>query len=162
MVEIRDGSQLEEALSEPPDALVTALSELDGDILVLGAGGKMGPTLTRMARRAADAAGSKRRVIAVSRFTDPTVRSRLEAAGVSTISCDLLDEAALGKLPDAPNVVYMAGMKFGTTGNEPLTWAQNAYLPGLALRRYRGNRLVVFSSGNVYGLTPVARGGSVE
>ncbi len=162
MQEMRSVDQLEDALSEPTGPLVQSLSELDGDILVLGAGGKMGPTLARMASRALHAAGLKRRVLAVSRFTDSAARSRLEAAGVQTIACDLLDEAALRALPDAPNVIYMAGMKFGTTGNEPMTWAQNAYLPGVVVRRYRGSRMVVFSSGNVYGLTPVARGGSVE
>ena len=160
--EIRSVQELEDRLSEPTAGVIRALGGLEGDLVVLGAGGKMGPSLSRMARRASDAAGVKRRVIAVSRFSNAAVAAALEENGVEPLSCDLLDEEAVARLPEAPNVVYMAGMKFGTTGNEPMTWALNAFLPGVACRRYRTSRFVVFSSGNVYGLAPVSSGGSRE
>jgi nucleoside-diphosphate-sugar epimerase len=153
---------LEELLSRPTDAAVAALGRLDGDVLVLGAGGKMGPTLARMAVRASEAAGVRRRVIGAARFTDPRAREALERAGVETVRCDLLNPAELAALPDAPNVVYMPAMKFGATGNEPLTWAMNTFLAGECARRFRASRVVAFSTGNVYGLTPVACGGSRE
>ena len=159
---ITDIDALEDALSEPTPGVVESLGRLKGDIVVLGAGGKMGPSLARMARRASDAAGVSRRVIAVSRFSNAEAAERLEAEGVETIACNLLDEAGLAGLPAAPNVVYMAGMKFGATGNEPLTWVQNAFLPGLVCRKYRQSRIAAFSSGNVYGLAPVSAGGSRE
>jgi len=153
---------LEDALSEPTPGVIESLGRLEGDIVILGAGGKMGPSLACMARRASDAAGAKRRVIAVSRFANGETVKRLTAAGVETMACDLLDEAGLAALPDAPNVVYMAGMKFGSTGNEPLTWVQNTFLPGLVCRKYRHSRIAAFSSGNVYGLVPISAGGSRE
>ncbi len=162
MERISGVEQLEDLLSEPTPGLVESFRGLPGDILVLGAGGKMGPSLARMARRAADEAGGTREVFAVSRFSNPDVVSHLRAAGVQVISCDLMDEAQVSSLPAAPNVVYMAGMKFGTTGNEPLTWALNTFLPGLVCRRYRTSRIVAFSSGNVYGLAPAGSGGSRE
>ncbi|MEJ5297899.1 MAG: NAD(P)-dependent oxidoreductase [Armatimonadota bacterium] len=159
---IEDTHQLEEMLSRPDDALVECFRRLKGDILVLGAGGKMGPTLARMARRASDAAGSARRVMAASRFSQPEARRSLEEYGVEAIPCDLLDRRQVQDLPDAENVVFMAGMKFGTTGNEALTWAMNTLLPALVCERFPDARFCVFSTGNVYGLTPVAGGGSRE
>ncbi|MBI3876976.1 MAG: NAD-dependent epimerase/dehydratase family protein [Verrucomicrobia bacterium] len=135
---------------------------LKSDLLLLGVAGKMGPTLARMAKRASDAAGVKRRVIGVSRFSNAAEAEKLRAVGVETIQCDLLDEAAVNKLPDVPNVLFMAGMKFGATGNESLTWAMNVHVPSLVCRRFAHSRIVAFSTGNVYGLTPVARAGSVE
>lgn len=161
-VAIRDVAHLEDLLSEPSDAAIDAMRLADGDVIVLGVAGKMGPTLARMARRAMDAAGRSHRVIGVSRFSSPDQQHALEAAGVETIRCDLLDESAVARLPDAPHVIFMAGRKFGSTGNEPLTWAMNAHLPALVCARYRRSRLVVFSTGNVYGLTPHGRGGSRE
>jgi nucleoside-diphosphate-sugar epimerase len=149
-------------LSEPTGYVVEALSRLDGDLVVLGAAGKMGPTLARMARRAFDAAGARRRVIGVARFSSGDVAGRLHAHGVETVRCDLLDRDQVDRLPDAANVVAMAGMKFGATGQEALTWAMNAHLTGTVALRYRQSRIVAFSTGNVYGLTPVALGGSVE
>jgi nucleoside-diphosphate-sugar epimerase len=115
-----------------------------------------------MARRAMDAAGRRHRVIGVSRFSSPDQQRALEAVGVETIRCDLLDESALARLPDAPHVVFMAGRKFGSAGNEPLTWAMNAHLPALVCARYRHSRIVAFSTGNVYGLTRHGRAGSRE
>ncbi len=151
--------ELEETLSRPPPGVVQDLARLEGDIVVLGAGGKMGPTLARMARRALD---GRRDVVAVARFSDPRARESLERAGVRTLACDLLDRAQVARLPDAAAVVFMAGMKFGSTGAEALTWATNAYLPGLAAERYPRARTVVFSTGNVYPLVPVSGGGATE
>ncbi|HXT27189.1 MAG TPA: NAD-dependent epimerase/dehydratase family protein [Candidatus Eisenbacteria bacterium] len=159
---IRDESQLEELLSQPTEALVRTMETLAGDIVVLGVAGKMGPTLARMAKRASDAAGAKRRVIGVSRFSSAVLQRRLEDQGIETIRCDLLDRDALASLPDAKNVVYMAGMKFGSAGQEWRTWAMNTFLPGLTADRYRCSRIAVFSTGNVYGLSQVSRGGSLE
>ncbi len=157
-----DAEALEERLSRPTAGVVEAVRRLDGDWVVLGVAGKMGPTLARMAKRASDEAGGKRRVFGVSRFSDSAARQRLEDAGVETLRGDLLDEAFVAGLPDAANVVYMAGMKFGTRGNESLTWAMNTLLPAAVCRRYRGGRIAAFSTGNVYGLTPVTSGGSRE
>jgi dTDP-4-dehydrorhamnose reductase len=159
---IPDVATLENLLSEPSEALIRSFGSLDGDILVLGVGGKMGPTLATMAKRASAATGSNRRVIGVARFTSATLQQKLQASGVETIRCDLLDRNALASLPDAANVIYMAGMKFGSTGNESLTWAMNSYLPGLVSERFANSRIVAFSTGNVYGLSPVSQRGSRE
>ncbi len=159
---IRDVDHLEDLLSEPTEGVVETLRRLDGDLLILGASGKMGPTLARMARRALDAAGSTREVIAVARFSDLGAEDRLREFGIRTIRCDLLDDEQLARLPDSPNVMVMTGMKFGTSGREGLTWAINTFLPGLICRRFRRSRIVAFSTGNVYGPTPVSRGGSRE
>ena len=159
---IRDVEQLEELLSEPSAAAIDAMRRIAGDVIVLGVAGKMGPTLARMVRRAIDAAGSAGRVIGVSRFSSSEQQRALERHGVETIRCDLLDESSLAALPDAPNVIYMAGRKFGSTGDESYTWAMNTYLPALVCRRYASSRIVAFSTGNVYGLTPKGRGGSRE
>jgi len=159
---IQDVNELEELLSEPTDGTIRALTALDGDILILGVGGKMGPTLARMAKRASDIAGVKRRVIGVSRFSSAALEQQLHAWDIATVRCDLLDRKSLVALPNAPNIVYMAGMKFGSTGQEPLTWAMNSFLPGLVSERYRDSRIAAFSTGNVYGLSPVSNGGSRE
>ncbi|MDQ3627225.1 MAG: NAD-dependent epimerase/dehydratase family protein [Actinomycetota bacterium] len=155
---------LDDLLSTPDAALVADLAAVDGDIVIIGAGGKMGPTLSRMAKRAAARAGSARKVIAVSRFggADNSQRQLLLDAGVETLSLDLLDPRAVERLPDAPNVIYMLGRKFGTTGAEPLTWAVNTYLPGVVASRYAGARIVAFSTGNVYPLTKVGAGAPDE
>jgi nucleoside-diphosphate-sugar epimerase len=157
---IRDIEDLEDRLSAPTESLVRAFRSFDGDIGVLGVGGKMGPTLARMAVRASQSAGSKRRVFGISRFSSGELESRLNAWGVQTIRCDLLNRADLSKLPEFPNIVYMAGMKFGSSGNEALTWAMNSFLPGLVSEKYASSRIVAFSTGNVYGLSSVSRGGS--
>lgn len=153
---------LEELLSRPTPGLVRAMAELEGDLLVLGAAGKMGPTLCRMACRAADEDGKPRRVIAVSRFSNPDERRKFDAHGIETLAGDLLDDAFLRGLPDAPNVIFMAGMKFGATGNEPLTWQMNTVLPALVSKRFAASRIAAFSTGNVYGLVRLDSGGSVE
>jgi nucleoside-diphosphate-sugar epimerase len=154
--------ELEERLSRPTPEVVQLFRELQGDLLVLGVAGKMGPTLARMARRAMDEAGNTARVIGVARFSQPEMRDQLEQAGIQTIACDLLDAEAVQRLPDAPNVLFMAGMKFGTTGAEPLTWAMNTVAPAYVASRYRQSRIVVFSTGNVYPLVPVTGGGATE
>ena len=159
---IKDIHQLDDLLSEPTAEVVSSLNRLSGDLLVLGAGGKMGPSLARMARRALDFDPKPRRVIAVSRFSNRREQERLEAWGVETIECDLLDQSRLEDLPDAPIVVYMVGMKFGSSGNEARTWAVNSYLPTLICRRFPKSRIIAFSTGNVYPMTPASAGGSTE
>jgi nucleoside-diphosphate-sugar epimerase len=162
MTAIRTEAELEERLSRPSAADVEFMRELEGDLLILGVAGKMGPSLARRARRAADEAGLRKRIVGVARFSNPRVREELEAAGVETICADLLDEEQLQALPELPNVIYMAARKFGTTGNEYLTWALNTYLPGRVGERFRRSRIVAFSSGNVYPLVPIAHGGPTE
>ncbi|NQV28921.1 MAG: NAD-dependent epimerase/dehydratase family protein [Rhodopirellula sp.] len=159
---IESVEQLDDALSLPPASLVESLARLDGDILVLGVAGKMGPTLARMAKRASDQAEVDRRVIGVARFSNPEEQKKLNAWGIETIRADLLDQKAVAELPNAPNVVFMAGMKFGSTDNEALTWAMNAVVPSIIANQYRDSRIAVFSTGNIYGLVPVTGGGSVE
>ena len=159
---INSEEALDDLLTTPPLPLIEALRATPGDLLVLGAGGKMGPTLALLAARALRASGLPARVIAVSRFSEPGLRDRLEEQGVATIACDLLEDGALDRLPDAANVVFMAGRKFGSTGAESLTWAMNTALPALVAGRYRRSRLVVFSTGNVYPLVPVTSGGAAE
>jgi len=160
---ITDEAHLDDLLSEPSEWLIQSFkSTITGDILVLGVAGKMGPTLARMAKRAADAAGDDRRVIGVSRFSKPEAEQQLNDWGIETIKADLLDRDTLAGLPDCPNVVFMAGMKFGASGNEPLTWAMNSYLPGMVGERFKNSRIAAFSTGNLYGLVPISGGGSVE
>lgn len=159
---IRDVAQLEDLLSEPTDAVIEIMRRLTGNIIILGVGGKMGPTLARMATRASDLAGARRRVIGVARFSSAELPAQLNARGIETIRCDLLDDTQLAALPDAPNVVYMAGRKFGSTGNESLTWTMNSYLPGPVSLKFQHSKIVAFSTGNVYPLTPVNDGGSRE
>src|SRR4051794_6698023 len=159
---IRDVEQLEDLLSEPAAGVIEALARLEGDLIVLGVSGKMGPTLACMARRASDAAGVRRRILGVARSASGALEAWLRAHGVEPIRCDLLDPVQLDRLPEVPNVVFLAGMKFGTTAQEALTWAVNSFLPGLVGRKFRRSRIVAFSTGNVYGLTAVRGGGSRE
>jgi len=154
--------ELEANMTEPSEELVRDLAGLDGDIMLLGVGGKMGPTLARLAVQAVRKAGVSKRVIGASRFSKGTLKAELEANGVETISVDLLDDRELQKLPDVRNVLYMAGNKFGTAGNEHFTWVMNAYLPGRVAEKFHNSRIVVYSTGNVYPLTPVASGGPTE
>ena len=159
---IRDVAELENVLSEPTQGVIETLRSLEGDIIVLGVGGKMGPTLSRMARRACDLGNVERRIIGVSRFSSSKLEAQLQSWGIETLRCDMLDRKQLANLPDALNIVYMAGMKFGSTGQESLTWAMNSYLPGMVCERYAHSRIAAFSTGNVYGLIPVSEGGSRE
>jgi len=159
---IESEAELDEFLSRPYPEDQEAIRALEGDLLILGVGGKMGPSLAIRAARAAEQAGLRRRIIGVSRFSDAALRRQLEAAGVETLSADLLDFNGLARLPDAPNVIFMAARKFGSTGDEALTWAMNALLPARVAERYRQARIVAFSSGNVYPFVPVDSGGATE
>ena len=153
--QIKTHADLEETLSRPSERDIEFVRRLEGDILILGAGGKMGPSLARLCRRAADAAAQPSRIIAVSR--QPIVEP-----GVEAIACNLLDRAQVALLPECPNVLYLAGRKFGSTGNPELTWATNTVVPGIVADRFRESRIVVFSTGNVYPLREVSSGGSRE
>ena len=154
--------QLDELLSTPRRETVAALDACPGDIIVLGAGGKMGPSLSAMIRRAADALGDGRSVMAVSRFSSANVAERLEQQGIRVVRAELGDRAAIARLPDAPNVIYMAGQKFGTRDLPSLTWAVNTLIPAMIAERYAASRIVAFSTGNVYPLTPATGDGSRE
>ncbi|MGK7864579.1 NAD-dependent epimerase/dehydratase family protein [Falsiroseomonas sp. E2-1-a4] len=148
---IADEATLEEVMSRPDPALLADLAQVPGDLLVLGAAGKMGPTLCRLAKRADPA----RRVIAVARWSEAGLRERMEGWGIECLAADLMDDAALVALPDAPNVVFMAAMKFGSTGNEAPTWAMNVQLPARVAARWAASRIVFFSTGNVQPMWPV-------
>lgn len=154
-------SALQEYLKPSPRLLCDIVS-IEGDILILGAGGKMGPALARLAKDAINETNIRKQVIAVSRFSDPEVWNDLNNWDITTIKADLLNGDDLKKLPDIPNVIYLAGHKFGTTGNESYTWAMNTFLPGMVAEKFKRSRIVVFSSGNVYPLSPVTSGGMTE
>lgn len=150
---------LEEFMSRPSAALVETLAEIPGDLMILGVAGKMGPTLARLARRAAPG----KRVVGVARFSDPALRARLDAWGVETVACDLLDRGAVQALPQIPNIVFAAGHKFGATADPALTWAMNCHVPAIVAETFRGaQRLVAFSTGNVYPLSPADGPGAHE
>jgi nucleoside-diphosphate-sugar epimerase len=152
-------AELESRLSEPSAALTADLAALEGDILILGAGGKLGPSLTRLALRAVNGGKS---VTAVSRFSDRAAADELVKAGAKIVSADINDEAALATLPDASNVIFLVGSKFGSAGREANTWYTNTYLPGRVAERYKGSRIVALSTGNVYPFTSVGSGGPTE
>src|ERR1700747_81489 len=143
---ISDITALDELLCRPSQALIADLGKVDGDFMILGVGGKMGPTLAGLAK----AAAPDRRVIGVARFSEPGVKEWLEARGIETINCDLLDETAIGALPKAPTTIFMAGRKFGAEGNLALTWAMNVHVPALVAQAFPASRIVAFSTGCVY------------
>ena len=153
-----DEAALEECMTTPDEALSASLARVEGDIIVLGVGGKMGPTLAGLAKRAAP----QKRVVGVARFTDPRVPETLAAWGVETIQCDLLDREAVAALPRLPNVVFMAGRKFGAVGDDDLTWAMNAYVPAIVAETFHESRIVAFSTGCVYPFVDVRHQGAVE
>lgn len=152
---ITTAADLERELARPSDADVACLRRLEGDILILGAAGKMGPSLARLCRNATDAAGKPRRIIAVSRTVTPE-------PGIEAIQCDLLQRDQVARLPEIPNVLYLAGRKFGSSGSPELTWAMNAVVPAIVAERFCASRMVVFSTGNVYPFRELLAGGSVE
>lgn len=154
--------ELESVMCRPTEALVEDIKKIDGDLLILGVGGKMGPTLAKLAKNAIDQAQVQKKVVGVSRFSNETLQEELNEHGVETIAADLLNEEELQALPEMENVIYMAGNKFGTTGNEHFTWAMNAYLPGRVAEKFKNSRIVSFSTGNVYPQTPVGHGGASE
>src|SRR4051794_6677372 len=153
--ELRSVADLERELARPSEDDIAFLRRLDGDILILGAAGKMGPSLARLCRNASEAAGKPRRVIAVSRTVEPE-------PGIEAIRCDLLDRAQVASLPDVPNILFLAGRKFGSSGSPELTWAMNTVVPAIVAEKFGRSRMVVFSTGNVYPFRPVSGGGSVE
>ena len=153
-----DVEALEEFMTRPDPALVADLAAVEGDILILGVGGKMGPTLARLARRAAPEKG----IVGVARFSEPGIEAKLDGWGIETLRADLLDRAAVDALPRVPNVIFMAGRKFGTTGNLPLTWAMNAHVPATVAETFRDSRIVAFSTGNVYPWVEIRHGGATE
>ncbi|MEZ4589015.1 MAG: NAD(P)-dependent oxidoreductase [Gemmatimonadales bacterium] len=157
-----DLNALEHELSEPTDATVALFTRLEGDVLILGAGGKMGPSLARLAARSARLGGRPRRILAASRFSEPGLRDALSALGIETFAVDLLDRAAVARLPEASNLIFMAGQKFGTADGPERTWAINVLLPSIVAERYPSSRLVAFSSGNVYPLWPAEGPGPSE
>lgn len=153
---------LNERLVTPSQGLVNDVASIDGDIMVLGAGGKMGPDICILAKRAAKAAGVKKTVYAVSRFSDPIAVQRLEQEGVTVVRMDLMTPGAMEALPDCKNIIFMAGRKFGTNGSEYLTWGMNAWLPCMVAMRFASSNIVVFSSGNVYPKVSTGSGGATE
>ena len=159
---IETEAQLEDVLAEPSAADVECAGRLEGDVLVLGAGGKMGPSLARRVHRALERAGARGRVFAASRFSSADARRELDADGVRTVTCDLLDPAQIAALPRCPHVLFLAGRKFGTTDRTDLTWMTNTVVPAHVAEHFRDARLVVFSTGNVYPLVAVAGPASRE
>jgi nucleoside-diphosphate-sugar epimerase len=154
----RDVAHLEEVMTEPPAALIAELEKLTGDLIILGVGGKIGPTLARLAKRAAP----HKRVVGVARFSEPGLRDALAAAGVECIAADLLDRKQVDALPKLANVVFMAGRKFGSSGHEDMTWAMNAHVPALVAEAFADARIVAYSTGCVYPYVNVHHGGATE
>ncbi|CAH1649391.1 Nucleoside-diphosphate-sugar epimerase [Chelatococcus asaccharovorans] len=151
-------AELDDLLCRPSQALIDDLADVDGDIMIVGVGGKMGPTVAGLAK----AAAPHRRVIGVARFSEPGLKDALEARGIETIVCDLLDEAAVAALPKVDNIIFMAGRKFGAGGDLGLTWAMNVHVPGIVAQAFRGSRIVAFSTGCVYPFVPVDGRGADE
>jgi hypothetical protein len=149
-------------LLQPSDDLVTDVAKIDGDIIILGVGGKMGPGLAKVAKQAVDKAGVNKKIIGVARFTEPGLQEELNNEGIETYKADLLNDKELQSLPAVKNVLYLAGVKFGTEGNQPFTWAMNSYLPGRVAEKYKNSNIVAFSTGNVYSMVPVTSQGATE
>jgi len=158
MVNFVDVANLEEFMTRPTRELEADLARVDGDILVLGVGGKMGPTLARMAKRAAPG----RRVTGAARFSEQGLKEKLESHGVACIACDLLDRAALERLPREKNVIFMAGHKFGAAGDPSFTWAMNVAVPFMVAETFRDSRIVAFSTACVYPFADVGGAGAPE
>jgi hypothetical protein len=159
---IQTEEELIDVMTRPRPVLVEFMRTLSSPLVILGAGGKMGPTLAILARRAADAAGLPLEIIAVSRYSDPGARAALESRGVRTLSADLMERDSFARLPDTPNLLYLVGLKFGTSDNPARTWATNTLVPAYAAERYARSRIVALSTGNVYPLVPVRGRGSCE
>lgn len=154
--------KLNQIMTTPSQKLIEDIKKINGDIMILGAGGKMGPTLCLLAKNACKAAGVDKKIIAVSRFSDPIATKLLQDNGIETIPCDMLQPGAVDSLPDCENIIYMAGRKFGTNGSEYQTWAMNAMLPTFVVEKYKKSTMVVFSSGNIYPYTKIRTGGCSE
>jgi len=159
---IKTEAELEELLSAPSVEDIEFFRKLEGDLIIVGVGGKIGPTLAQRAGRAAQAAGAKIRIFGTDVHCEDLDADLMQAAGVEILCVNLLEPADFATLPDAPNVIFLAGRKFGSTGKESLTWAMNVYVPALIAERYRNSRIVAFSSGNIYPFLPVITGGATE
>jgi nucleoside-diphosphate-sugar epimerase len=155
---IADVAALEELLCRPTQVLIDELKSADGDIMILGVGGKMGPTVAGLAKNAAP----ERRVVGVARFSEPGLKEQLQARGIETIACDLMNEDELSGLPKIKNVIFMAGRKFGAEGDLALTWAMNSHVPALVAQAFPQSRIIAFSTGCVYPFVPVSGGGASE
>jgi hypothetical protein len=159
---ITSEEQLEELISRPSDKTIETFSKIDGDLVFLGIGGKIGPSLAYMAKRACDQAGVNKRIVGVSNFSSEELKKKVESYGIETIRGDLLDMEFIKSLPAFKNVFFLAGMKFGSVGNPSLTWAVNSFIPALVAEHFSHSRIVAFSTGCVYPLVPVESGGSKE
>ena len=160
---IASENELEDFLSTPSEALIEDLSAVDGDIMILGAGGKMGPSMAKLAMRAVREGGLKKKVYAVNRsFREEHLRKQMEELGIQIVKCDFLEDGALEKLPECQNIIFLAGMKFGSSEAQAQLWALNCLMPGLVARRFRSSRIVELSSGNIYGLNNLLHGGPVD
>ncbi len=157
-----DINSIYQELLKPSDDLLSDIARLDGDIMILGVGGKMGPSLALLAKQAVQATSTQKEIIGVARFSEPGLQKELEQHGVKTYVADLLTDHQLQSLPQAQNILYLAGTKFGTTGKESLTWAMNSYLPGRVAEKFKDSRIVVFSTGNIYPLMPIESNGATE
>jgi nucleoside-diphosphate-sugar epimerase len=153
-----DVDQLEDVMTTPSPQLIADLQQVDGDIVLLGVGGKIGPTLARLAKRAAP----QKRIVGVARFSEPGLRERLTGWGIECIPADLLHRRQIEALPKLPNVIFLAGMKFGASGQEDLTWAMNALVPAMVAEAFAGSRIIAYSTGNVYPYVNVLHGGATE
>jgi nucleoside-diphosphate-sugar epimerase len=159
---IENEEQLENIMTTPSEELIKTLSKIDGDIIILGCAGKMGPTMTKLAKKAVDVGGLKKKVIGVDRFIAPQFKKDFSKLSIQSIECDMLNKKAFEALPDAKNVIYMAGMKFGSSESIAITWALNTFLPTVVAEKYKDSNIVAFSSGNIYHLTSVLHGGASE
>ncbi len=157
-----DLQQIEEKYTVPSPAFLADLEKIDGDFMLLGIAGKMGVSMGKLLVGGLKMLNKSNKVYGVSRFSDPAARDNLEHLGVTTIACDLLDDNALQGLPEVTNIIYLAGHKFGTTGNEDFTWVMNTYLPGRVAQKFKNARIVAFSSGNVLPFVPLNAGGVDE
>ena len=154
----RDVEHLEDVMTTPGPEVADELRKLEGDLIILGVGGKIGPSLARLAKRAAPS----KRIVGVARFSEKGLREQLTAAGIECIAADLLDRAQIEALPKLPNVIFMAGFKFGASGHEAFTWAMNGYAPALVAEGFAGSRIVAYSTGCVYPYVNVLQGGATE
>lgn len=159
---LRTEAEVDELMARPSPALIAMMGRLKGDIAILGIAGKMGLSLGALAVNASRAAGITRRVYGVSRYSDPAMITSVERAGIIPLPCDLMDRAAVSALPEVPHLLFMAGRKFGTMGEESLTWAMNTVVPAHVCEHFSKSRIVAFSTGCVYPLIPLAQIGCVE
>ena len=162
MIRLDNDQQLNNLLTQPSEADIVFAGRLPGDTMILGAGGKMGPTLAQRLQRALQSAGRSSQVIAVSRFQTSQAGRELAESGVRTIACDLFDPESVKALPQVENVLFLAGRKFGSAEDPEVTWAMNTVVPSQVAQHFRDSRIVAFSTGNVYPFVSPEQGGCVE